>query len=328
MSPEDLAQVLRHLPKVTDPNLLVGTSTVDDAAVYRLTDELALVQTVDVFTPVVDDPYQYGAISAANALSDIYAMGARPLLALNIVGFPRNKLPLEVLEEILRGGADKATEAGVIIAGGHSIDDPEPKYGLAVTGVVHPRAVVKNVGARPGDQLLLTKPLGIGIITTGIKQGKTSARAAEEAIHVMGRLNRAASEAMVEIGVHAATDVTGYGLLGHLHEMTSGSHVRARVWYSRVPVLQEARPLARAGAIAGGTGRNFEYLQSRVTFADLDEIDELILCDAQTSGGLLMAVPPARLDALKDALARRGVDPIAHIGEITGEGDGHIQVVA
>lgn len=303
----------------------MGTSTVDDAAVYRLTDELALVQTVDVFTPIVDDPYHYGAISAANALSDIYAMGAKPLLALNIVGFPRGKLPMSVLEQILRGGSDKASEAGVIIAGGHSIDDPEPKYGLAVTGVVRPDRIVRNVGAVPGDQLILTKPLGIGIITTGIKQEKTSSDALDEAIRVMERLNRDASEAMVEVGVNAATDVTGYGLLGHLYEMTSGSHVTARISYSRVPVLEEARSLARRGAIAAGSTRNYEYLRPRVTFSGLDEIDEIILCDAQTSGGLLMAVPQERLESLQAALRRRNVDP-AHIGEITGPGDGRIVV--
>lgn len=283
------------------------------------------MQTVDVFTPVVDDPYHYGAISAANALSDIYAMGARPLLALNIVGFPRGKLPMSVLEQILRGGADKAGEAGVIIAGGHSIDDPEPKYGLAVTGLAHPDRIVKNVGARPGDQLVLTKPLGIGIITTGIKQEKTSPAAAEEAITVMERLNRDAAEAMVEVGVHAATDVTGYGLLGHLHEMTSGSRVTARVRYSRVPVLEEARALVRHGAIASGTSRNYEYLRPRVTFTGLDEFDEIILCDAQTSGGLLMAVPEEKLDTLTATLRQRSVEP-AHVGEITGPGDGRIEI--
>ena len=298
----------------------------DDAAVYRLADDLALVHTVDVFTPVVDDPYHYGAISAANALSDVYAMGGRPILALNIVGFPRSKLPMSVLEEILHGGADKATEAGVIIAGGHSIDDPEPKYGLAVTGIVHPDGVVRNVGARPGDQLVLTKPLGIGVITTGIKQGKTSAAAAEEAIRVMETLNRAGAEAMIETGVHAATDVTGFGLLGHLHEMTSGSRVRARIHYSRVPVLAEATTLVQQGAIAGGTARNYEYLQPKVTFDGLEEGQRLLLCDAQTSGGLLMAVPADRLESLTAALRRRGVATAAHIGEITAEGDGRIEV--
>lgn len=292
---------------------------------YRVSDDLALVQTVDVFTPVVDDPYHYGAISAANALSDVYAMGGRPVLALNIVGFPRNKLPMWVLEEILRGGAAKTAEAGVIIAGGHSIDDPEPKYGLAVTGLVRPDAVVRNVGARPGDQLILTKPLGIGVITTGIKQGKTSPEAADEVVRVMEQLNRAASEAMTEVGVHAATDVTGFGLLGHLHEMTAGSHVRARIRYSSIPMLEAAHTLVREGAIAGGTARNYEYLRSRVTFTALDEGDQLLLCDAQTSGGLLMSVPRGRLESLTAALSRRGVTP-AHIGEITYEGDGRIDV--
>jgi selenide,water dikinase len=299
---------------------------VDDAAVYRLADDLALVQTVDVFTPVVDDPYHYGAISAANALSDVYAMGGRPILALNIVGFPRAKLPMWVLHDILRGGADKAVEAGVIIAGGHSIDDPEPKYGLAVTGIVRPDAVVRNVGARPGDQLVLTKPLGIGVITTGIKQGKTPVAAIEEAIRVMEVLNRAAAEAMVEVGVRAATDVTGYGLLGHLYEMTSGSRVRARLRYSRVPILEDARALVRAGAIAGGTARNYEYMKPKVTFDGLDEGEQILLCDAQTSGGLLLAVPARQLDTLIGALQRRSVVP-AHIGEIVGEGDGHIDVM-
>ncbi len=283
---------------------------------------------MDVFTPVVDDPYHYGAISAANALSDVYAMGGRPILALNIVGFPRSKLPMRVLEDILRGGADKAGEAGVLIAGGHSIDDPEPKYGLAVTGIVRPDAVVRNVGARPGDQLVLTKPLGIGVITTGIKQDKTSSVAAAEAIRVMEVLNRGAAEAMVEVGVHAATDVTGFGLLGHLYEMTAGSRVRARIHYSRVPILEEATRLVREGAVAGGTARNFEYLKPRVAFTGLDEGDQILLCDAQTSGGLLIAVAPDRLDALTSALHRHGVETVAHIGEITGEGDGKIEVIA
>ena len=313
------------MPIPTDPNLLVGASTADDAAVYRLRDDLAIVQTVDVFTPVVDDPYHYGAISAANALSDVYAMGAVPLLALAIVGFPRSKLPMDVLEEILQGGIEKAREAGVIIAGGHSIDDPEPKYGLAVTGIVHPDRVVRNVGAQPGDQLVLTKPLGIGIITTGIKQGKTSPAAVDETVRVMERLNRDASEAMVEVGVHAATDVTGFGLLGHLYEMTSASAVRATVWFERVPVLEEARTLANRGAIAGGTARNYEYLGPRVDFGTLNTGERLILADAQTSGGLLISVPQDRLAALQGALRRRNVDG-GHIGEIMATGDGRISV--
>ncbi len=285
------------------------------------------MQTVDVFTPVVDDPYHYGAISVANSLSDIYAMGARPLLALNIAGFPRGKLPLEVLSEILRGGAAKAQEAGVLIVGGHTIDDPEPKYGLAVTGTVHPERIVTKAGGRPGDELLLTKPLGLGVITTGIKQGKTTPEVAAEAIRVMETLNRAASEAMVEVGVHACTDVTGYGLLGHLHEVTASSGVAARVRAGSVPMLPEAHALARAGAIAGGTARNFQFLQDKVTYdKGVDEETRLLLADAQTSGGLLIAVPPDRVDALEAALRQRDVAPIARIGELLAGPPGWITV--
>ncbi len=285
------------------------------------------MQTVDVFTPVVDDPYHYGAISVANALSDIYAMGARPLLALNIAGFPRNKLPLEVLSEILRGGAAKAQEAGVLIVGGHTIDDPEPKYGLAVTGTVHPKKIITKAGGRPGDVLLLTKPLGLGVITTGIKQGKTPPEAAAEAIRVMEALNRAASEAIVEVGVHACTDVTGYGLLGHLHELAAASGVAARVRAGAVRILPQAHALARAGAIAGGTARNFEFLQDKVAYDEgVDEETRLLLADAQTSGGLLIAVPPDRVDALEAALRQRDVTPIARIGELLAGPAGWITV--
>ncbi len=306
----------------------MGLSTRDDAAVYRLSDDLALVQTVDVFTPVVDDPYQYGAISVANALSDVYAMGARPLLALNIVGFPRGKLPLEVLGEILRGGAAKAEEAGVLIVGGHSIDDPEPKYGLAVTGTVHPQKIVTNAGGRPGDVLVLTKPLGIGVVTTGIKQGKTPPEVAQAAVRVMGTLNRAASEAMVEVGVHACTDITGFGLLGHLHELAEGSRVSARVNAAAIPLLPEAHTLARQGAIAGGTARNLEFLVDKVDYDEsIDETTRLLLADAQTSGGLLIAVPPERADALEGVLQRRGVTPIARIGELVPGPAGRITVL-
>jgi selenide,water dikinase len=306
--------VLRHLPTPSDPNLLLGFQTDDDAAIYRLNDEMAIVQTVDVFTPIVDDPYQYGLIAAANALSDIYAKGARPLLALNVVGFPR-KLPLEILSDILRGGADKAGEASVMIVGGHSIDDPEPKYGLAVTGLVHPARFVTNGGAQPGDIIFLTKPLGIGAITTGIKQEKTPPEVAAEAVRVMGMLNRAASEAMMEVGVHAATDVTGYGLLGHLHEMTEASCAGARISVSAVPVLAGARDLAGDGAVAGGTARNLEWLTDKVWWApEIDEVTQILLADAQTSGGLLIAVAPARADALEQAMRARGVETVARIG--------------
>jgi selenide,water dikinase len=306
--------VLRQLPKPSDPNLLLGLGTDDDAAIYRLSDEMALVQTVDVFTPVVDDPYQYGLIAAANALSDVYAKGGRPLLALNIVGFPRT-LQLEILSEILRGGADKTAEAGVMIVGGHSIDDPEPKYGLAVTGLVHPARFVTNGGAQPGDAIVLTKPLGIGAITTGIKQEKTPPDIAAEAIRVMEMLNRAASEAMIEVGVHAATDVTGYGLLGHLHEMTEASGVVAEISASAVPIITGARALAGTGAVAAGTARNLEWLKDKVRWApEIDEVTQILLADAQTSGGLLIAVAPDRASALERALTARGVETVARIG--------------
>jgi selenide,water dikinase len=313
--------VLRHLPTPSDPNLLLGLGTDDDAAIYRLSDEMALVQTVDVFTPVVDDPYQYGLIAAANALSDVYAKGGRPLLALNIVGFPR-KLPLEILAEILRGGADKTAEAGVMIVGGHSIDDPEPKYGLAVTGLVHPARFVTNAGAQPGDVIYLTKPLGIGAITTGIKQEKTPPNVAAEAVRVMGMLNRAASEAMIQIGVHAATDITGYGLLGHLHEMVEASGVHAQVSVSAVPILDGARHLAGTGAVAGGTARNLEWLADKVRWTpEIDEVTQILLADAQTSGGLLIAVAPERAGALERAMRARGVETVARIGAFAASGE-------
>jgi len=308
--------VLRHLPQPSDPNLLLGIGTHDDAAIYRLTDEIALVQTVDVFTPIVDDPFTFGAIAAANALSDVYAKGGRPLLALNIAGFPR-RLPLDILAEILRGGAEKAQEAGVMIVGGHTIDDPEPKYGLAVTGLVHPQQFVANAGARPGDVLYLTKPLGIGVITTGIKQDKTPPAVAAEAIRVMSTLNRAASEAMQDVGVHAATDVTGFGLLGHLYEMVKASGVGAQISARAVPVLDGASALAAGGAIAGGTARNLEWLADKVRWAPaIDETLRILLADAQTSGGLLIAVAPERAERLERALSGRGVATNARVGTV------------
>lgn len=316
-----MAQVLRLLPPIVDPEVLVGTSTSDDAAVFRLSAEQALVSTVDYFTPIVDDAYDFGAIAAANALSDIYAMGARPLFGLNIVGFPRDILPLSVLGDILRGGADKVAEAGIAVIGGHSIDDAEPKYGLAVTGIVHPDRIVRNVGARPGDALVLTKPIGTGIVSTAIKRDVASAEAIEEAVASMATLNRSASEAMVEVGVNAATDVTGFGLLGHLSEMTLGSGVGALIRLSDVPLLPTTHDLARADVIPGGTRRNQAAIDPLVRWdAAVDPVSQAILCDAQTSGGLLIAVPRERLNALAAALSARGV-LAARIGEIVADGD-------
>jgi selenide,water dikinase len=306
----------------------VSTNTADDAGVYRIAPDLALVQTVDVFTPIVDEPYWFGAIAAANALSDVYAMGGTPRLALNIAGFPRSKLPLDVLGEILKGGADKCTEAGVVVIGGHTIDDPEPKFGLAVTGFIHPDRIVTNASARPGDRLVLTKPLGVGVITTGIKQERTSRSTIEEVIRLMATLNRDAARAMTEVGVSAATDVTGFGLLGHLHEMTRAAQVAARIRLDQIPILEEAWALAREGVIPGGTLRNRAALEGVVTWDGVGEDGQVLLSDAQTSGGLLIAVPQDRLDRLVRALRANGVPVAAVVGEINGPGRGEITVTA
>lgn len=320
--------MLRQLPQVTDPNLLVGINTADDAAVYRLSESVALVQTVDFFPPVVDDPYSFGAIAVTNAVSDIYAMGGRPLTGLNIVCFPMEGLSHDVLVDILRGGADKAKEAGFVIVGGHTIDDKEPKYGLAITGLVTPGAQVTNAGAKPGDQLYLTKPLGIGIITTGIKAGVVTEAATDQAIKIMSTLNKAASEAMLEVGVSACTDITGFGLLGHLLELAQGSKVRATVFRSRVPVLEEAVGLADSGVVPGGTFRNMAYLEGKVEWhPETNELDKIILADAQTSGGLLIAVSSDKAQALEGALRAAGVETIARIGECSPPGDPPLRVL-
>jgi len=320
---------LSQLPSITDPNVLIGTRTADDAAVYRVSDTLAIVQTVDYFTPVVDDPYTFGQITAANSLSDIYAMGASPLFALNIAGFPADTLPLEILAKILQGGADKAAEAGISIIGGHTIKDAEPKYGMAVTAVIHPDKVVSNAGARPGDRLILTKPLGLGIITTAMKQGKVSAETISAATEVMTTLNKGAAEAMASVGAHACTDVTGFGLLGHLSEMVRGSGVGAVISVTQVPVLEEAWSLARQGIAPGGSRRNLEFIRERLAVAaDVGEDALLVLADAQTSGGLLIALPAVDAERLKEELALRNVPVIAEIGEITDDLESRIEVVA
>ena len=327
MSPKDLAQVLRHLPPITDPNVLVGLSTADDAAVYKIRDDLAVAFTVDYFTPVVDDPYDFGAIAVANALSDCYAMGVQPSMALNIIGFPTRTLPLYVLDRILEGGSDKAAEAQVSIVGGHTIDDPEPKYGMAVVGFTRPDRFISNAGARKGDVLVLTKPLGIGIITTGIKMGVSPEPAARRAIDLMKILNRDASLAMVEVGVDACTDVTGFGLLGHLWEMCTASKLGATISLSGIPVLSDAWQLAEAGAIPGGAYSNREYVIADVTFdSGIGEIAQLVLSDPQTSGGLLIAVPPDRADRLAHALEQAGTPIAARIGEFTADLPGRIHV--
>lgn len=327
LRPQALEAVLQNLPKSVDPAVLIGTETADDAAVYQISDESAIVQTVDFFTPIVDDPYWFGAISAANSLSDIYAMGARPLFALNIVGFPSNRLPLWVLERILLGAADKAAEAGISIIGGHTVDDTEPKFGLAVTGIVHPQQVLRNSTAQAGDALVLTKPLGMGILATAAKRGLASPGEIMEAMQHMAALNREAAEAMLAVGANACTDVTGFGLLGHLHEMAAGSGVDTVLTASTVPILASARRLAGTDVIPGGTRDNLAYVRPHVKFASsLDETEQLLLADAQTSGGLLISLPEARAEELLTALRGRGIQDAALIGRVTGPGNGRILV--
>jgi cysteine desulfurase NifS/selenium donor protein len=328
LRPQALEEVLAQLPLPDDAAILVGTETADDAAVYRLSDELAIVQTVDFFTPIVDDPYWFGAISAANSLSDIYAMGAKPLFALNIVGFPSNRLPLRVLQEILQGAFDKAAEAGVSIIGGHTVDDTEPKFGLAVTGVVHPKEVMRNCTARPGDALILTKPLGTGIISTAVKRGLAGDAAARQASDLMATLNRAAAELMVEVGAHACTDITGFGLLGHLREMAAGSGVDVKIHARAVPMLDAALTFAGAEIVPGGTINNLDYVALHVSFSPkVSREMRLVLADAQTSGGLLISLPAERSAALLSALRARGMTQAAVVGQVTDEGSGYMQVV-
>lgn len=315
--PGYLLPLLSQLPPILDPNVLVGTSTADDAAVYKLNDDLALVLTTDFFTPIVDGPYDFGAVAAANALSDVYAMGGKPLAALSLVGFPDAALPAEVLVEILRGAADMAAEAGISIIGGHTIKTEEPIFGLAVVGTIHPQKVLSNAGAQPGDLLVLTKPLGLGIITTAAKQGKDCLEAIGEALAVMTTLNRAASEAITSVGAHALTDITGFGLLGHLRNIIAASQVGARVYFDQVPLLAAAREYAREEIIPGGTHANWRFLADWVTYADdLTKDEQLLLCDAQTSGGLLAAIPPDRLEKLKAALRSHGVPTFAVVGQV------------
>ena len=288
-------------------DLLVGFETGDDAAVYRLTDDLAVIQTVDFFPPIVYDPYDFGAIAVVNALSDVYAMGGVPLLALNIVCFPED-LPKEILGRILLGGMDAARDAGVVIAGGHTVKDREPKYGLAVTGVVHPGRIVTNAATVVGDDLVLTKPLGSGIITTAAKAGVTDDATLAGAVATMRQLNSAASEVMQEAGVKAATDITGFGLIGHLLGMLRASGTGAALSMSSVPLLPGVRDLAERAVVPGGTRNNLDAFDSDVAWGpEITDEDKLILCDAQTSGGLLIAVPSASTQGVLDGLAQRGV---------------------
>jgi selenide,water dikinase len=320
--------VLRRLPKVTDPRALVGLETRDDAAVYRLSDTEAVVETVDFFTPVVDDPYWFGRIAAANAFSDVWAMGGRPLFALNLVSWPVGKLSMEMLGEVLRGGAEAAALAGAPVLGGHSIDDPEPKYGMAVTGIVHPDRILRNVGARPGDRLLLTKPLGSGIVATAIKRGLAPAPLVERVVAVMSALNRAAGEALAASGaVRALTDVTGFGLLGHAWEMAEGSGVGLRIEAARVSFLDPAvRAFALEGVVPGGSKANLAWVKPHVRFAaSVADPLPLMLADAQTNGGLLAAVEAVRTREVMARIADAGAHAV-EIGEVLPHGPPRIEV--
>jgi cysteine desulfurase NifS/selenium donor protein len=323
LRPQALEQVLQKLPRINNPDVLVSAATADDAAVYLINDKQAIVQSVDFFTPIVDDPFDFGRIAAANALSDLYAMGAQPLFALNIVAFPSHRLPLTVLEQILSGAQKIAEQADISIIGGHTIDDTEPKFGMAVSGVVHPAGLITNSGSKPGDTLILTKPLGTGILTTALKRGLLSEEAAEILINTMAALNRETAELMKKFKVHACTDVTGFGLLGHLYEMTKASGVEARIDASKVPLLDPVSDLAAAGVIPGGTENNLKYFNHRITWSDrIAEIQKYILCDAQTSGGLLISVAQEDAENLYNSLKKSA----AIIGEITKSGQGEIFV--
>ncbi len=295
----------------------MGAETGDDAAVYRLNDDTALIVTVDFFPPITDDPYEFGAIAAANSLSDVYAMGGKPLIALNVVGFPAS-LDKEILGKTLQGGYAKAAEAECLIVGGHTVDDPEPKYGLSVIGVVEPGKQVSNANAKPGDVLVLSKPIGTGIITTAGKQGIADPKVLAGAVETMAALNRPAAQAMVTVGVNAATDITGFGLLGHLKSMVKGSGVAAEVNLSALPVLPGVRGLLEQGVAPGGTHRNVSSVNDVVNWDEsLTDEDRMLLCDAQTSGGLLMSTPAERVDALVATLQEEGAQCAAIVGRIT-----------
>jgi len=305
----------------------VGVETADDAGVYRLTDELALIQTVDFFTPIVNDPYTFGQIAAANALSDVYAMGGRPLTCLNIVCYPSKTVPKEVLQAILAGGLDKIHEAGALLVGGHSVDDTELKYGLSVTGIVHPDRVLTNAGAKPGDRLILTKPLGTGIIATAMKGREASPEAEAAAVAVMTALNRDAAACLEGFAVHGLTDITGFGLVGHALELAQASGVELTLYAGRVPVLPAARDYAAMGLVPAGTFANRNFCEKSLKLAPgLDPVTLDLLSDAQTNGGLLIAVAPEQAEALLACFHDRGVTAAALIGEVSGVGGGVIRV--
>jgi len=300
--------------------------SLDDAGVYKLSDDLAIIQTIDFFTPIVDDPYAFGQIAVANALSDVYAMGGKPLTAMNVVCFPAKSLDISVLQDILRGGIDKMCEAGVILVGGHSIDDAELKYGLSVTGTVHPERLVTSAGAQVGDKLILSKPLGTGIISTAVKAGMVNEELAEKVTKCMATLNKKASELMQEVGAHACTDVTGFGLLGHTIQLAESSEVGIELHLASIPYFPEVIDFARQGLLPGGLHRNRDFYANRVKFIEVPEYMQDVLYDAQTSGGLLICLSPEKAELLLDKLQQAGVEDTALIGEVVSEPRGMVTV--
>lgn len=318
---------MRLLPKQEPvPELLVGHETSDDAGVYKLTDSIALIQTIDYFTPIVDDPYMFGQIAAANALSDVYAMGGEPKTVLNIVGYPVKKLGPDLLAEILRGAGDKVKEAGAVTVGGHSIDDQEPKFGLSVTGLAHPERIWKNIGALPGDVLVLSKPIGVGIMTTGIKRGAVTPKQEQEVTELMALLNKSAAQALMDFHPHAVTDVTGFGLLGHASEIARGSDVSFEISLEDVPVLEGTLKLAENGVVPGGSKANHKWLLDDVHYEGIAAEEQIILCDAITSGGLLVSLSAAEAELYVQALKSEGLKDAAIIGKVVEKQDKLIYV--
>lgn len=325
MSPLELRAVLAGLPKFTDKNLLVGMETSDDAGVYRLNDDAALIQTVDFFTPIVDDPYTFGQIAAANAFSDIYAMGGKPLTAMNIVCFPNKELPITILESILKGGAERIQAAGAILVGGHTIEDKEIKYGLSVTGIVSPRDTKTNANAKPSDVLILTKPIGTGIISTAIKKGGALKSDIDEICRSMIQLNNAGAELMVEFEAHSATDITGFGLIGHAFEMATASRVDLTIWTGKVPIFKRAKKLATDKKyLTRGNKLNRQLTKDNIIYAKpINEAIDRLLFDPQTSGGLLISIKQQKADALLSKLIDAGYASASIIGYVS-EGTGRI----
>jgi selenide,water dikinase len=316
MGPADLSDALAPLARRSDPRILVGHETFDDAGVFRVSDDVAIVQTVDFFAPIVDDPYDFGQVAAANALSDIYAMGGTPLTAMNIAAFPTGTLPIAVLTDILRGGQDKVHEAGAHIIGGHTVVDDEVKYGLSVTGRIDPRTMLTNAGARPGDRLVLTKPIGNGILATAMKKGTLDPASTSEVVALMRELNAEASRAALDVGARCATDVTGFGLLGHASHIARASAVTIFIQTSAVPLLSGAREAWGDGARPGGGTRNLDYVLPMVVWSSAGDVERALLTDPQTSGGLLVAVPPSRVREYLERVVRA-----VEIGEVLGQGE-------